>query len=445
MTVHPITAGYAKSFAALRAALPGADLPWLDGLRGVAIGRFAEKGLPTPRLESWKFTNLRPVSEKIFEPALPARALPTPADFPAVAPFAAHSAARVVFVNGHYRPDLSQTAHLPTGVAVVSLAEAVAERPEFVHALLPAPMENTPALSALNLAFVADGTVVHVPAGMTLEAPIELVYLAAPGRPDAVTHPRNLIVADAESRLELIEVYAGANGREYWTNAVTQIAVQRNASVRHLKVQAEGDRATHVSTADIRLAQGSRYSNFLLAGGAALARHEINAALDGNGIELDLNGLLLGRGRQHLDATTTIDHNRPGSASREHYRGVFDDHAHGVFQGCIVVRPDAQKTEAHQLNRNLLLSATAHADTKPELRIFADDVKCSHGAAVGDIDREALFFLRARGIGRDEARRLLILGFVEALLDDQPVEAAKERASDWVRNWLATPNAGGSA
>ncbi|MFP6743906.1 MAG: SufD family Fe-S cluster assembly protein, partial [Alphaproteobacteria bacterium] len=378
------TNDYSGAFAAARKSLPGQTLPWLDTLRQRAIEQFAEAGLPTIRDEVWKFTNLRALDRELFVPA-PARQ-----NGIALGDLEPHLPAnldchRLVFVNGYLRADLSDLCALPQGVRLASLADLLDNDPDAVAEFFPAEIAGDSPV-ALNTAFMTDGAVLTIDDGVTLDRPVHLLYLAVPDdRPTAI-HTRNLIVAGAGAVATVIESYAGMNSGAYWTNAVTDIVAAADASLRHIKLQGEGAEAFHLAATRARLANGVAYDSFVLQTGAQLARNEIFATLGGSNIDCRLGGAYLGRGRQHLDNTTVVDHAEPDSYSNEHYKGVLDGNAHGVFQGKIVVRPDAQKTDAHQLNKNLLLSESAQADTKPELEIYADDVKCSHGATVGEID-----------------------------------------------------------
>ena len=429
-------APYVGQFAELQAGLPGHEAAWMRELREEAIGRFADLGFATPKVEEWKFTNLAALTGTVFVPMYDADGAVTAES---LAPYLLDDQPchRIVFVNGHHRPDLSDAQGLPAGVEIASLAAVLKEEPEMLrpHLGRVAPADGQ-ALLALNAAFMADGAVLRLARGAALERPLHLLFLAAPGPAHAAMHLRNLIVAEPESRATIIETYAGPAGRAYWTNAVTEIAVGEEAAVRHFKLQQEGVEGFHLATNQVHLAAGASYDNFVLSVGARLSRNEIHAALDGSGIDCRLVGANLVRGRQHVDNSTWIDHLRPGSSSHEVYKGVFDDAAHGVFQGKIIVRPDAQKTDAHQLNKNLLLSAAAQVDTKPELEIHADDVKCSHGATVGELDRAAMFYLRSRGIDEASARRLLVEAFVSELLDEIGMKAVRSAMAGVVRSWV---------
>lgn len=427
--------GYATEFAAVRDSLPGQGLPWLDALRVQAIKQFAEAGLPTIRDEVWKFTNLRALGRDLYALA-PARE-----NSIAIDDLASHLPSdldchRLVFVNGRLRADLSDTDALPDGVRLTSLAELLTHDPAAAEGYFSDSIDGDSPV-ALNTAFMTDGAVLTIDDGVTVERPVHLLYLAAPDEGPASVHTRNLIVAGTASNVTVIESYAAANPGVYWTNAVTDIHAARDANLHHIKLQGEATEAFHLAATRARLADGVAYHSFVAQIGARLARNEIVAILDGSNIDCRLGGTYLGRGKQHLDNTTVVDHAEPGSYSNEHYKGVLDGNAHGVFQGKIIVRPDAQKTDAHQLNRNLLLSESSQVDTKPELEIHADDVQCSHGATVGEIDDDALFYMRARGIDDHEARQMLVEAFVGEIIDTVSIEPIRDHLRQTVARWLA--------
>lgn len=431
-------APYVGQFAELKAALPGHRLAWLRRLREDAIGRFSELGFATPKVEEWKFTNLAPLTGTVFTP--PAEGAEAAFTRESLAAFAIpdESCHRLVFVNGRHRADLSDPGGLPAGVELSSLAVVLAQEPELVRPHLGRVAElDGQALVALNAAFMADGAVLRLKPGAVLERPVQLLFVATPQEAPAVTHLRNVIVAERGSDATIVESYVGPEGGRYWTNAVTEVVAAPDSVLRHYKLQDEAQEAFHLAVNRVHLAERSSFESFVLSLGGRLSRNEIHAALDGARIECRLNGASLLRGRQHADNSTWIDHLKPGSRCREIYKSVVDDDGHSVFQGKITVRPDAQKTDAHQLNKNMLLSPTAQADSKPELEIHADDVKCSHGAAAGELDREAMFYLRSRGLDEARARQLLIEAFVGELIDEITAKAVRSHFGRVVLSWLA--------
>ena len=424
---------YVDAFAESRESLPGRGVGWLDGLRARAIERFADAGFPTPKDEVWKFTNLRPLTRQAF--SLAPRGINS-LSLEDLSPHLPEGLAchRMVFVDGHFRADLSDIGDLPDGASLASLAETLNHDPAALEAYCT-DQGDSPA--ALNTAFMADGAVLMIDQGVALEKPVHLLYLATAQDGARVNHPRNLIVAGVGARATVIESYAGAPDGVYWTNVVTDVIVERDAVLKHVKFQNEGGGGFHLAATRTRIAAGATYDNFTAQMGARLARNEIVARFDGEGATCRLKGLFLGRGRQHLDITTLVDHAEPGCFSDEYYKGVLDGNAHGVFQGKIIVRPDAQKTDAHQLSKNLLLSDSAQVDTKPELEIYADDVKCSHGAATGELDEDALFYMRSRGIEASEAERMLVEGFVGEIVETIDVPELTAHMRRAVAAWLA--------
>ncbi len=430
--INEAAAPYLAQFAEVRL---GATPSWLGALRDHAIERFAETGIPTPRMEDWRFTDLRRMARTSF--AVP-RTEPAP-DLDWIAPWYIDGPChRLVFVNGRFAPDYSDIGELPPGVRLRPLADAISDDPGLLASDLGKCADrHDGALVDLNTAMMRDGLVLRLDRGAVLDAPVQLVHVAvAPGEPIAV-HPRVLIVAAEGSRASVFETYLGVAGGTYWTNAVAEIAVGPDAAVAHVKLQQESTTAFHTGFSRVAVARGGSYSGFVMSLGARLARTETRVALDGEHASCRIDGGVLLRDRQHGDVTTEIDHRVPNCQSRQTFKNVLDGRSRSVFQGRVVVRQHAQKTDAGQSNRNLLLSPGAVADSKPELRIFADDVKCSHGATVGELDKDALFYLTSRGIDATEARGLLIEGFVGELIDgiEQPAVAARLRRA--LDGWLA--------
>ena len=458
MQTKPVgaTEEYLGQYAALRRSLPGADLPWLASLRDGAAARFQAQGLPTSALEAWKFTHLDRLSKQIYAPGSAGDAAVTTAEL-AHFRFAGLCEILLVFVDGRFRADLSDpqlgdAGALPEGLAVVSLARALAKSPDLVRDHLAGPeADPAQALAALNLALAGDGAVIKLTAGAKLAQPLHLLFLTSAASGQA-SHVRNLIVAEAGSEATIVETYAALPGAVSpnqnggaWTNAVTQVAVAENAIIRHFKVQSESLETTHTSASSVSLAAGARYDSFALATGAALARHEVRAKLTGDKAAATLNGVYLGRGRQHQAQRTDVEHLAQDTTLSETYKGVLDGRAHGAFLGRIHVGHGARGTDAQQSNRNLLLSDHAVADSKPELEIYADDVKCAHGATVGDLERDPLFYLRARGIGEAEARALLIEAFAAELIDRIDDETLRGHFRNVLTHWLIGETLAGDA
>ena len=390
-----------------------ADAPeFVRALRQRGRARFAALGFPTTRVEDWKYTNVAPIARETF-----AVAPDTITDTATALATAARldGAVELVFVNGRFAPSLSTRPALPAGVVVDSLAAACASHPALVEPHLGSLADiDDDGMAALNTACVQDGVFVHLPDGCDLAAPIHCLFVSLANGTPTVSHPRVLIVAGAGSRAHVVEQHVG-RGR-YWTNAVSEVIVGAGATVAHHKVQREDTAAFHLAAISAAQAGDSHFGSHAVAFGAALSRAAIATRLGAPGAACAFDGLYVADGAQHVDHHTTIDHARPRGTSRELYKGILAGRATGVFNGKVFVRPDAQQSDAQQMNQNLLLSDDAQVDTKPQLEIFADDVKCSHGATVGQLDDDAVFYLRARGIDEDEARRLLIYGFANELV-----------------------------
>ncbi|HTD60132.1 MAG TPA: Fe-S cluster assembly protein SufD [Gemmatimonadaceae bacterium] len=392
---------------------------WLAGARRAAMDHFIATGFPTKKNEDWHFTSPAAIAEVDWLPLRDASGQVQPDD---LAQFTLGlDAPRLVFVNGRYASGLSSLSGLPSRVRVLDLAghwnDTAAE-----NWLTKIALPTRDAFTALNTAFTVDGAIVHVPADTVVETPIHLLYVTDSEAAKGATHPRTLIVADRHAVVTVIESYVTLGDATYFTNAVTEIQVADGAKVDHYRIERESERSYHIGTTEVRQGRDSRYHSFSFATGGALARVNLYTVLGGEGGETLMHGLYMLDGTQHIDHQTRIEHAAPHCASREVYKGIMDGASHGVFNGKVYVRPEAQKTDGKQTNNNVLLSETAHADTKPQLEIFADDVKCTHGATVGRLDEVALFYLRSRGIDLEQARNLLTYAFAADVLEriDQP-------------------------
>jgi Fe-S cluster assembly protein SufD len=416
---------YRRDYVQREARLPGQGLPWLRAQRRQALEYFMDTGFPTFQHEDWKYTDVRPIAKRRFVPADGVGHV----DAAALAPYALPGH-QLVFVDGRYQPALSRLGPLPDGARLLSLGEALARDPALVEGRLGAcagPARH--GFAALNSALLQDGAVVYLHAGTVLEEPIHLLFVST-GAPDAAAYPRNLIVAEAGSQATVIESYLGRDGGPTLTDALSEVTLEPGAALEHYRLEREAESGYHIGATHVRLARDSRYSSHAVALGARLARHELYAALEAEGAECALNGLYVGRGRQHLDQHTRIDHCRPRGTSRELYKGVLDGEARGVFSGRVVVHPDARKSDAEQANHNLLLSDTAEADSRPQLEIYADDVKCAHGSSTGSLDPDQLFYLRSRALDEALARNLLVYAFARDVLARMrlaPLRLALER------------------
>jgi Fe-S cluster assembly protein SufD len=397
---------------------------WLEQLREAAAARFAETGFPTTRDEEWRHTPITPIAETPF-----AAAEAADADAGTIAPFRfAGAAAELVFVNGRFVSALSRLDNLPAGVHVASIADTLAADPGALEPWLhDVARESGAAFAPLNTAFLEDGAFVRIDRSAIVDAPIHVIFYSAATDVPSVSHPRVVVVAAELSEARVIETYAGPDDRVYFTNAVTEYYAGARAVLDHYKIQLEGSRGLHMGAQLVRTSRDSAFSshNFVLSG--AIVRNDIGAVLGGEGGDTTLNGLYLAGGTQIVDTHTTIDHALPHNDSHELYKGILGGRARGVFNGKIIVRPDAQKTDAKQTNKALILSDSAQINTKPQLEIFADDVKCTHGATVGQLDKDMLFYLRARGLGLAEARGLLIRGFAGDVVKRVKVQELRER------------------
>ena len=407
-----------------RASLPAVAEPtWLRDLRRKGIDAFAEAGFPTTRDEDWKFTSVAPIADRLFAPAQ--EGLSGLATDHVESWAGALGGYRLVLVNGVHAPQLSG-GELPAGVHVSSLRSILATNPAAVEPYLgrSAPTSRQ-AFTALNTGFFQDGAFVWIPPGTIIERPISLLFVSASPENASVSHPRVLIVAGDRSQAQIVESYVGFSGHEYFTNAVTEVVVGSGAVIEHYKLQRESQRACHIGSLFMHATRDSTFSSHSFAFGGALVRNDIVAVLDGEGGDCTLNGLYVVDGQRLIDNHTTIDHAKPHCGSHELYKGILGGHARAVFNGKIIVRPDAQKTDARQTNKALLLSDDAQINTKPQLEIFANDVKCTHGATVGQLDEDALFYLRARGVGAQQARDMLIHAFAGDVLGRIRIEPVR--------------------
>lgn len=406
---------------------------WLFPLRKAGVSSFAEQGFPTLKDEDWRFTNVAPITRLPFRPLLDAAPDKAVTGTLSHALFANLKGSRLVFLNGHFAAELSAVRGMSGGVKVSNLATALAKDAPFLEKHLGhyAQAQGN-AFAALNQAFFSDGAFIYVPGGVTIEEPIQLVFISSAKQTGDTIHPRNLIIADANSKLTVIESYISVGNAAYFTNAVTELVAGDNAQVEHLKFQDEAADAYHIATIQGQFGRTSRVNLHSFAVGAKLSRNNIRAKLAGEGLECILNGLYVTKDEQLADHHMVVEHAQPRCASHEYFNGILDDKSKGVFHGRILVRQIAQKTDAKQTNKNLLLSDDATADTKPQLEIYADDVKCTHGATIGQLNDESIFYLRSRGLDTQTARRMLIHAFAGEIIDRIQCEAAREELNQLV-------------
>jgi len=417
---------YLRQFETAAANGAGGAPDWLKGIRQGAMDGFLKTGFPSTRDEEWRFTPVTPITRGGFA----ASAVPATLSLADLSPylFGHPEWPRLVFVDGQFDPALSSVAG-QAGLSVTTIRETLEADPQFLERNFGRHVrpEETP-FTALNTALARDGAVIRASRGIEVAVPVHVLFVSSAAVDVIVTHPRVLVVADEQSRLQVVESYVSLSNRtRYWTNAVAEVSMGPGSWVEHGRIQRESEAAYHIGFTHVTQARDSHYRSFSLAMGGAIARHNLQARLGAPNTEALLYGLYIGRGDQLIDNHTTIYHDEPNCRSWEVYKGVLDDRAHGVFNGKIFVTPEAQKTDAKQTNRALLLSDAARVDTKPQLEIFADDVKCTHGATIGNLDPMWSFYCQSRGIPSDTARRILTHAFAAEVLNEvtsEPIRAA---------------------
>lgn len=408
---------FSGQFAAAEAHLPGTA--WVAGFRREGLARFQALGLPTSRHEEWKYTRLSTLERKSFGIETPIVPMPDLTNHLIDGPV--H---RLVFIDGRLSDEHSHLGTLPQGARVRGLAEALADGDVRVHEALGDITGEEDAFTALNAAFMSGGVVIELDARCVVEAPLQVIHVAT-GADDFVSHSCSLVLAGVQSQATLLESFVGPDGGSYFNNARMELRLADGARINHIRVQDESLAAFHIARVRASVGRDAHYRSQVFSFGAALCRVDIDVRLAATGAECDLDGLYLVKGRQHVDHHTRIDHAKPHGRSSEYYKGIVDDSARAVFNGKVYVHVDAQKTDATQANHNLLLSRRAEVDTKPQLEIYADDVKCAHGATVGQLDPKEMFYLRSRGLDEVEARNLLIYGFANEVVDRIKLDALR--------------------
>jgi Fe-S cluster assembly protein SufD len=439
-TIQEQLGHYVTTFSDFRGVVLASELPWLAQLREQGFAQFAQAGFPTTSVEDWRFTNVAPIAKTAFRlaPQLEEHELLAIRDriesyqIPG-------SAARLVFVNGHFSPALSSATTLPPDVFATSLAAQLVEQSQPVQAHLGRYLNiQRDPFCALNTTFLQDGAFLHARRGTVLQAPVHILFVSIASEVPQMTHPRNLLVVEAGAELTVIEEFVTLGNFPAFCNAATELVADEGAIVSHYRIQRENPLLFQISTLRMQQDKSANVSSHSLLLGGALVRNNVHPVLAGEGGECLINGLFLGRDREHLDNYMLVEHASPHCESRQFYHGILDDQAHGVFHGRIIVHKNAQKTDAKQTNRNLLLSDGAQIDTKPQLEIFADDVKCTHGATIGQIEENALFYLRSRGIDELSARRLLLEAFASECLDRMKESAARAHVADLIRGHISS-------
>ncbi len=410
----------------------GGERESLRELRRRAMRAFQDEGFPTTSLELWRYTNVQSIARTDYGLTAAPSSLSQEALDAISPPTIAADAHRLVFVDGHFAPELSS--HSRTAwFSPLSAAIAAGEELDLGRCVDP---EGHP-FAALNTAFFVDGAWIHLAADEKVAAPIHLIHVTTAGAKPRAVHARHLIQLAAGARATLVETYLGQGSGETLSTAVIEVQLEREAELQHVKLQLEEENAAHIAQGAARLAQGARFDSHLFSLGARLARNAFDVVLLGEQASCRLAGLYVCDGSRHADCQTYVDHAVPHGTSEQHYRGVLDGQSHGVFNGRVLVREDAQKTDAQQQNANLLLSRDASVDTKPQLEIYADDVKCSHGATIGQLDPQAIFYLRSRGIGEHAARGMLTRAFADEILDEIELEPLRRFASERLHSKLS--------
>jgi len=442
MTPSPVateTELYRAEFEAFAAGRPAPEAAWLRRQREEAIERFQERGFPTVAEEDWRFTNVAPIARTAFRRPAPGEASGVgAADVAAFGFERAFAGHQIVFVDGRLAPGLSSITP-EGGLQIGSLAEVLSREPERLQSRLGRVVSGgSSSFADLNAAFFEDGAFVFIPPGLAVEKPIHLVFMSSRGTGSApmLSHPRTVVVAGRGSQAQVVESYAGAPGAAYLANAVTEIVLEDGAGLEHYKVQRESEAAFHVGLTAVVQGRASRFKSHSFALGGRLARNDVRQLFAAEGGECELNGLFAVAGEQHTDTHTVIDHAQPHCTSRELYKGILDGKSRGVFVGRILVREGARKTDAHQTNKNLLLSREALVDSVPQLEILASDVKCKHGSTTGQLDPAALFYLRSRGIPEAAARSLLVCAFASDVVGRVRVPALKAGLERHLREHL---------
>ena len=418
---------YAAEYQTLAPALPGQTLSWLTALRGEALEQFSVQGFPSPREEEWRCTNVSAIEKKLFSPATRLTASPVDSDW--LKSYQLEDAWSVVLVDGHFSAELSVLDGLPENISVMSMADALAKQPDKLEKYINQAVNNNEhGFIAFNTAWFTDGLFVHVAAKQVLAKPIQVLHIATQN--DVLTATRTVIVADEMTEANVIETFVGLDNA-YLSAAVTEVFVGANAQITLYKMQCESEKAYHFGGIYVKQSRDARFNHHNFAFGGLLARCDIHTDLD-QASECELNGLYLGIKRQHIDNHTRINHLKPHGISRELYKGVLDDRARGVFQGRVIVAEDAQKTDSQMNNRNLLLSSDAEADTKPQLEIYADDVKCGHGVTVGQLDEKSVFYLQSRCVDEETARNILTFAFANEMVDKVKIKGLHDRVLEQV-------------
>jgi Fe-S cluster assembly protein SufD len=415
---------YISNFGEFEKRLNGGKESSIHQKRKDALSNFSRLDFPTIKDEEWKYTNIAPLLKYNFVPSIEKKIVSK--HFIKSLLFDEMEHSLIVFINGSFSSENSILLNMPEGVIVDSIANQIKRNNEVLLKYFGKYADHQNHIfTALSTAYTEDGAFIYVPAGKIIEEPIHIIFVTDSGREKILTQPRNLFVAEKNSQVTIIEHYVGNKGEIYFTNSVTEIVAEENAIVDHIKLQEESKKAFHIARMEVDQERSSNFGSHLISTGADLTRNEFNARFNDEGGECTLNGLYMIDGTQLFDAHTLMDHAKPHCNSHEHYKGILDDKSRGVFNGKIIVRQDAQKTNAFQENNSILLSDEALVNTKPQLEIFADDVKCSHGATIGQMDDDAKFYLKSRGIGEEASKGILLHAFASNVITSIKIESVR--------------------
>ena len=400
---------------------------WFSKQRQSAFNIFQESGFPSTKKENWKYTDVKPIAKNLFSNIANGNIVINDDEIDAIL-FKELECIELVFVNGAYSEKYSNIKNLPNELTIKNMANALVDDEDFLKKHLSQyANDDSSSFTALNTAFIQDGAYINVPSDLILERPISITYISKDNSNVFATHPRNLIFMGENSKATIIENYIGIDDTNYFTNAVTETSLSQGASLEHYKIQQESSNAFHIGSLNTSQNKDSRFESHSISIGGALVRNDINAQLNEEGAEITMNGLYMTDNAQHIDNHTRVDHFKPHTQSNQNYRGVLNGKSRGVFNGKVVVHPQAQKIEAYQNNANLLLSDDAEIDTKPELEIYADDVKCNHGATIGQLDNDMLFYLRSRAVDEQTARSLLTYAFADEIINNISFQSIKNK------------------
>ena len=431
---------YLSEHASLKGLLPGSELEWLNESREKALEQFNSQGFPTLRVEDWKYTSIRPIEKRQFKLA---QDVDHTVDAATINEYLCKDMAchLMVFIDGRFSAPLSNFGELPAGVKMKDFSTALEEDAETLKTHLGSAADiGRNGFAAMNMAFMSDGAFIEIEKNANIELPIHLMFLSTGQHEEITSQSRILILTGESSQAKIIESYHSLDESVYFNNITTEIKVGANANIEHYKVQQESTRAFHIATLQVDQQRDSTFTSHSVSLGAQLARNDINSWMGEEGATCNLYGLYVADGRQHTDFHTRIDHAKPHCTSNEYYKGILDGHSRAVFNGQVHVHPDAQKSDAQQSNNNLLLSKNAEVDTKPQLEIYADDVTAAHGATVGQLDENMMFYLRSRGIDYNSAHALLVYGFAHSVIEKMSLEPLRKHLESALVSRI--PNAG---